>query len=115
MVEHLYIYEPEFLPSGWQDDIESMQWREILQPFTAVKKLYLCKTFEQCIITALQDLLEERVTDVLPALESLFLGDLRLEPVQKAIAKFFVARRLSGRPITLSIWKNDLKPVVYVI
>ena len=106
MVEHLYIYGPRYLPSQWQDDIENMQWLEIFHPFTAVKNLYVSKEFARCIAPALQELVGERVTDVLPALESLFLEELQPSgPVQEAIGQFVAARQLLGHPVAVSHWK----------
>ena len=105
MVEHLYIYRPRNLPSQWQDDIENGQWLEILDPFTAVTDLYVCKEFAQCITPALQELVEERVMDVLPALESLFLEELQPPgPVQEAIGQFVAARRVLGHPVAVIDW-----------
>ena len=104
MVEHLYIYRPRNL-SQWQDDIENGQWLEILDPFTAVTGLYVCKEFAQCITPALQGLVGERVMDVLPALGSLFLEALQPSgPVQEAIGQFVAARRLLGHPVAVIDW-----------
>ena len=105
--EHLYIYESRYLPSR-QDDVESMQWLEILRPFTALKNLYVSKKFVQYIVPPLQDLVEERVADVLPALESLLLEGLQPSgPVQEAIGKFASARQLQGHPVVVSRWKRS--------
>ena len=70
VVEDLYIYRPGNLASQWQDDIENRHWVEIFRPLTAVRNLYVCKEFAQCIAPALQELVRERA---LPALENLFL------------------------------------------
>ena len=105
IVEHLYIYRPRKLPLQWQDDIENGQWLEVLDPFTAVTDLYVCKEFAQCITPALQELVEERVMDVLPALESLFLEELQPSgPVQEAIGQFVAERRLLGHPVAVIDW-----------
>jgi hypothetical protein len=72
-----------------------------------VKNLYVRKEFMQCIVTALQELVGERVTDVLPALESLFLEELQAsEPDQEAIGQLAVARQVSGRPVAVSQWNE---------
>ena len=108
IAEHLYIYESRYLPSQWQDDVESMQWLEIFQPFTALKNLYVSKKFVQCIVPPLQELVAERVADVLPALERLFLEGLQPSgPVQKAIGNFAAARQLVGHPVAVSHWKRS--------
>ena len=107
IMEHLYIYGPRYLPVHWPDldDIEDIQWLEIFHPFTAVKNLYVCEEFVQCIAFALQELVVARVTEVLPVLESIFLEELQSSgPVQEAIGKFVTARELLGHPVAVSHW-----------
>jgi len=101
-LERLYVYEKEHLQSCWQDDIENVQWLELLRPFTTVKTLYLSPEFAPRIAPALQELVGERATEVLPALRSLQFHPSR--PVQEAIEKFVAARQLSGHPISVSHW-----------
>ncbi len=72
-MEHLYIWD-SFLPPRWQDDIEDGQWLEVLHPFTNVKFLYISRELTPFIAHALQELVGERVIEVLPALQILFLG-----------------------------------------
>ena len=77
MVEHLYIYGPEELRTQfWRNGIKDMQWLGIFHPFISVKNLYLYKAIAQCIAPALQDLVREKVTNALPALESILLEEL---------------------------------------
>ena len=106
VVEHLYIYRPRNLPSQWQDNIENRQWLEIFRPFAAVRNLYICKEFAQCIAPVLQELVREKA---LPALENLFLEELHpsrpVLSVQEAIGRFSAARRLSGHPVAVSDWR----------
>ena len=85
MVEQLYIYVSRYSPSRLQDDIENMQWQEIFRPFTAVKNLFVCKEFAPCIAPTVKDLSWEGLTDVLPALESIFLGDVRVVRLQRPL------------------------------
>jgi hypothetical protein len=106
-VERLYIYdyENEYDRLRWQDDIEDSQWLEVLQPFTALKDLHLSREFLPRIAPAFQELAGERVTEVLPALQSLFLEELHPSgPVWEAIEKFVAARQLAGHPIAVSHW-----------
>ena len=105
MVEQLYIFPTHVLPSRWPDDAENTQWLEFFHPFTAVKDLYVSKEFVRSIAPALQDLVGERVRDVLPDLESLFWGTLQSS--QGDIAQFVTARQLLGRPIAVSHWKGQ--------
>jgi len=112
-LEHLYICEDKYTRSRWQDDVEDDQWLELLHPFTTVKNLYLSKGVVPRIAPALQELVGERLTEVLPALQGLWLeepcplglAEHRLSgPVQEAIEKFVASRLLSGHPIAVSLW-----------
>jgi hypothetical protein len=108
MVEHLYIHEPRYLPSQWQDETENMQWLEMFHPFTAVKNLYVCEGLAPSIAPALQELVGGRRTEVLPILQTIYLEGLEpSEPVQEGIGKFVAARQLSGHPITVSRWEKS--------
>ena len=112
-LEHLYIHEYEiiFFQPRWEDDIENIQWLELLHPFTTVKALYLSRDITSRIAPALEELVGERVAEVLPALQSLFLEELKpSEPVQKAIDKFVATRQLSNRPIAISHWNGKPSP-----
>jgi hypothetical protein len=107
-VEHLYISGPQYLPSQWLNDVENMQWLEIFHPLPSVKNLYVCKEFAQSIVLALQELVVERVTEVFPALETLFLEELQPSgPVQEAIGQFVAARQLLGHPVGVSDWNRS--------
>ena len=111
-VEHLYIQD---LPihsvsePSWQEDIEGSQWLELLRPFTAVNDLYISKKFVPRIVPALQELVGERATEALPALQILFLREMHSSgPVQEAIEQFVTARRqLSSHPIAVSQWEGE--------
>ena len=99
-IENLCIHGPRYLQ--WED-VENMQWLEIFEPFVAVKNLYVSKIFVECIALALQDLVRERVTDVLPVLKSLLLeGPQPSGSVQDAIGMFAAARQLIGQPVAVS-------------
>ncbi|KAI9443723.1 hypothetical protein F5148DRAFT_269890 [Russula earlei] len=89
-------------PQRWQDDMESAQWLELLHPFTTVKDLHLHQKLSLYVMHALQDLSGQSVTEVLPALQNIFLGSKRpSEPVRKAIGEFVTARQLSGHPVAV--------------
>jgi hypothetical protein len=109
-VEYLYIKSlfPSELHWHLQDDIENSQWLEVLQPFTAVKELYLSREFVPHIAAVLKELVEEGATEVLlPALQILFLEEpLPSGPVKEIIEQFVAARQLASHPIALSIWKS---------
>ena len=74
VVESLVILEESGLRPHWQDDsnIERSQWLDLLHPFAAVKDLYIYPEFVPRIAPALQELVRERVTEVLPAFRALY-------------------------------------------
>ena len=113
-LEDLYIYESPYPRPKWQDNIENSLWLELFQPFTAVKNLYLSEEFEPRIMPSLQELVGERMAEVLPALQNIFLEGLDTsEPaaVQKA-SQEFVARRQASQPIAVSRWDGREKFVL---
>ena len=102
-VKHLYTTS-RFLIS--RRNIENLRWLGIFRPFTAVKNLYVCKEFTECVALSLQPD-GERVTDMLPALQSLFFeGIQRSGPVREAIGQFVSARQFIGHPIAVSEWSK---------
>jgi hypothetical protein len=111
-VEHLYIVESKRLARPrWENDIQKSQWLRLLRPFTAVKDLYLSEKIVPLIAPALQELVGERVTEVLPALQCLLLEGLHTSgPVLEAISPFITAREQSTHPIVASYWdrKEDV-------
>jgi hypothetical protein len=89
----------------WQDGMENIQWLDLLQPFTAVKNLYLSKELVSRVAPALQELIGDGAVELLPALQNLFIeGPHPTGPVQEAIAKFILERQLSGHPATVHHW-----------
>jgi len=97
--------EIEVYREDWQDEIEVIQWRELLHPFTSVKDMTLTyKESVRLVAPALQELAGERATEVLPALQNLFFQthDWRPSgPVKEAIGQFIATRQLSGHPVTV--------------
>jgi hypothetical protein len=104
-LERLDIYEVK----QWQpqDDMENAQWLEVLEPFTAVKNLYLSAEIGSRVAPALRELARETVTGVLPALQNLFLeGFQSSDVVSKAFRQFVDARQRSGRPVSVHHWER---------
>ncbi|KAI9449313.1 hypothetical protein F5148DRAFT_1153181 [Russula earlei] len=90
-----------------EDDTESTQWLELLAPFTAVKDLRLGDQVGRRVCQALEELAKERVTEVLPALQNIFLTGLKpSESVPKLIERFITARQLSGHPVAVYPWRG---------
>ena len=91
----------------WQDEVDDSQWLQLLRPFVSVKSLYVSEGLGPFIASALEELTEERVADVLPKLDSLFLQGLgSSEPVEETIKSFVSTRQLSGHPVILRHWVN---------
>ena len=106
-VECLYIEEGADSPPSWQDDIETGQWLELLHRLTAVKDLFISRKFTPRIAPTLQELAGGRATEVLPALQTLFLEETLPSGVQEMIDKFVAARELAGHPIAVSRWEDS--------
>jgi len=93
------------LPHFGQFDIEHSQWEELLHPFTNVKNLYLHDAVGLHSVTALQGLAGESITQVLPALQSLFIKWFQPSgPTREAAESFVAARQRFGRPIAIQSW-----------
>ncbi|KAF8485882.1 hypothetical protein DFH94DRAFT_808071 [Russula ochroleuca] len=99
----LYIYMDKV--GYWQDNVENMLWLELLHPFTAVKNLYLSKQVAPRIVPALQELVGDRTTEVLPTLLNIFLERPQPSgPVQEGIGQFVATRQVTNNPIIISAW-----------
>ena len=107
-LEDLYIVESPFTRRCRLGDVENMLWLRLLHPFSAVKNLYLCKKFVPRIAPALGELVGARTTEVLPALENLFLEGLQTSgPSHVGIEQLVSARRPTGHPVAVSCWDKD--------
>jgi hypothetical protein len=84
-----------------QGDNDLILWRELLQPFTAVKDLYLSWSCEipSRIAPVLQELVGERVFELFPVLQNISLQTSR--PVPEGIKQFVAARQLTSHPISV--------------
>ena len=78
-------------------DITNAEWLHLLRQFSAVQTLHVSLELAGYITCALEDIIEEVVTDVLPSLE---LICLEVQPVP-SVEKFIAVRRLSGHPVTV--------------
>jgi hypothetical protein len=107
-LEGLSIDSPGGWLPDWQDNVENTLWTELLHPFTSVKNLYLCEEFAGRIVPALQELVEDRRVEVLPALENIFLEGLEASgPVEKGIGPFVAMRQVTGHPIAVTRWDRS--------
>ena len=107
-VESLHIWKHRSSSVYGDIEAENNHWLELLRPFTSVKSLYLSPSIVTCIAPVLQELVEERVAGVLPALQTLFLGNLNnlSGPDLEAIGSFVSGRHFSGHPVAVSEWEG---------
>jgi hypothetical protein len=108
-LKRLDIREGQYPRPRWQDNNEEdAHWLVLLQLFTAVEDLHLSKRLALHVVPALQELAEERVAVVLPALQNVFVE--KLPPtgiIRRAIKQFAAARQRLDRPITIKRWKRE--------
>ena len=87
----------------WQGNVENALWLQLLHPFTSVKNLYLSEEIAQRIVPALQELVGDRATEVLPTLENIFLEEGQQSgPVQEGIQQVVAVRQATNHPIAVS-------------
>jgi hypothetical protein len=105
-LEHLSISKDDYYLPQWPGNhyIESTQWLELLHQFPSVKDLILSESLARLVAPALQDLPWEKVIEVLPGLQNLYLRGPPPPPsglIREAIELFIAARQLSGRPVSV--------------
>ncbi|KAI0290670.1 hypothetical protein BC826DRAFT_1025567, partial [Russula brevipes] len=106
-LKQLIVYEDRFPPPYWREKTENTQWLEFLQLFASVSDLYISEELARHIAPAVQELVRDRVPDVLPGLRSLFLEEA--EPsglVKEAVEQFLAMRRFSGQPVNVRKWEG---------
>jgi hypothetical protein len=88
----------------------STQFLEIFRRFTATRSLYVHRDLVPLIAPALQELVGDRATEVLPNLRDLFLeGFAKSGSMQEIIQPFVDARRLSGQPVAVHYLEETQK------
>jgi len=80
-------------------DDPDAQWLELLRPFNTMKHLHLYRAAVSRVAQALGRHPLERVMEVLPALEN-------FGPVKDAMSEFADARQVSGRPVSIYIYRT---------
>ena len=97
-------------PPSWAKNMGNAPWLHIVRFFTATEHVYISQGLAAFVAPALQELIGERVTTVLPVLRSIFVQCLESGPVQEAIEQFVAARQLlSGRSINVQCWVKEKK------
>ena len=100
-VDQLSVHEDSVDPTS----MESAEWIPFFCLFHAVEALHLSGGVTAYIVSALEDIGEEMVTDVFPALHLIWLDEDKkyhepLKPVG-SIERFLSLRQLSGLPVTI--------------
>jgi hypothetical protein len=73
-----------------------------------VKGLYLSRELVPCIAATLQGFTGERATEMLPALQEIFVEGIHPSGSdQDAFEPFIAARQLSGHTIAISHWDGE--------
>ena len=96
------------LISNRQHEVADTQWLDILRLFTGLKDLHIGEGLTLHYALALQELAGQRLTEVLPALQNLFIEKLepsRLE--QELIGQFVAVRQLLGLPVAVHNWDRQ--------
>ena len=100
-VEELTIdLNEDWMPSDWENTLDSMVWHELLLPFIGVKKLHIgfLLTFE--LSQALDAAAEGLVLELLPELQNLEV-QLEINDAKKVFSAFIEIREFVGRPVHL--------------
>ena len=100
-LEHLSLckYNSDLLSLRWRNEVQNAHLMEFIRPFVAVKDLVLEGPVVFSVASALQELVGERVTETLPALQTIFLQGPA--PAPEGIGKFIALRELCGRPVVV--------------
>ena len=101
----------EVMFAGWPRlDVGNDHWLELFRFLSAAGNLYLSEAVAMCVAPALRELVGGRATEVLPALQKLHIENLQPSGlIKEAIGEFVAARELSGHPVTVQSWTEEMK------
>jgi hypothetical protein len=80
-----------YRPLEGTDDVE---WLHLLRQFPTVRTLYVSWDLARHVARALEDIMADTATEILPSLELIYIGG----QLASSIRKFIAVRRRSGRP-----------------
>jgi hypothetical protein len=106
-IERLFIEDSTrvMFSTTFQDVMDETPWLELFHSFAAVRTLYISQPIYPDIVSALRELSGETATEVLPALDNLYLqAGSRFRSEQKDIEPFIIARQRSGHPVSIHPW-----------
>ena len=96
-------FEGQRVPEEWQDDVvDSTTWRELLVPFTGVRKLRICHPLAWELSCVLHWAEIGSDPEILPSLDELDL-ELEEEHTDNGFVSFIEARQAAGRLVLLSV------------
>jgi len=108
-LKHLYIGDSCWL-TRLPDEMDNLQCLELLLPFTSVENLYLSHKQALYVTRALQSLTCERIVQVLPALQAIFLQRSPVLGADPEVpGQFIAARQLIGRSVYVHYYSNVVK------
>ena len=106
-LESLIVCDNNLRPD-WEHDMENNEWLGLFRTFTSVTNLYLSKNLVPSLVPALLQLTEERVTEVLPMLQKLYLEGFQPSGlIQDGIGQFVAGRELINHPVTVEPWDGS--------
>ena len=116
-VDHLFTHASCL---EWRDldDLDSIEWLQFLRLFPAVETLHLSGDMVTYIASALEDITEEMVTEVMPALHLLWLDEEDRTDEDKpvgSIERFLALRQLSGCPVTVVNTKDEFYETLNIL
>jgi hypothetical protein len=84
-----------------EHQLGGLRWLELLHPFLAVKDLYLSEEIALLAVPFLH-------TEVLPALQNLFVGGLQSSgAIKEATGEFVAAKQASGHVVSVHRWERE--------
>ena len=92
-----------WLEWGYMDDLDDNEWLLFFRLFPAVETLHLSGDVP-CIASALENIAEDMLTEVMPALHLMCLDEGKRtgdEKPVRSIERFLSLRQLSGHPVTV--------------
>ena len=92
------------------ENVDDVEWLQLLNLFSSVQTLIVPKQLARHISRALEVIANGvTATEVLPALDMLYLE----EQSASSIDKFIAARRDSGRPVTIADTEGEIRERIY--
>ncbi|KAI9451453.1 hypothetical protein BJY52DRAFT_1352072 [Lactarius psammicola] len=90
-------------PSRWHTEMDPASWLTLLRTLTGVKRLHIVGTLVSSVVSALVQVTEETIHEVLPALRDLHLQGTpgTSASTSASVEPFITARKLYGLPVSV--------------